>query len=114
MDSLRLKCLAERFEVLHFKSDMIDNATCGRDVGDRLIAFPSKEIQAVSDAWEVRTDEEIRLPRSQRGVERLHVPLLHFDILLVDEMNVVTGDRRRTGLRRSDQFDLHTIGAEKI
>ena len=53
-------------------------------------------------------------PRPQSGVERLHVPLLHLDVLLVDEVNVMRDDRRRVFLIARDQLDLHAVGSEEI
>src|SRR5581483_2047205 len=60
--AFRFERLAERVQVLHFKSDVIDNAAGGGDVRDRLVAFPPEEVEAVSDARQVGANEEVRLP----------------------------------------------------
>ena len=116
--AFRFEPLAECFQILYFKSDVIHGAACGGDVSDGLIAFPAEEVQAVTDAGQVGADEEVGLSRTQSRIEGLHVPLLHFDVLLVDEMNVMGHDRRRvfliTLLIAGDELDFRSIGADKI
>ena len=93
---------------------MIDDAAGRGHVGDRLVAFPSKEVQAVTDTRQIGADEEIRLARTQRGVERLHVPLLHLDVLLVDEVHVVILDGRTALVLVGDELDLRAVGAHQV
>src|SRR6185295_13410558 len=69
LDALRFERLAERLQILHFKSHVIDNAAGCGDVSDGLIAFPAEEVEAVSDARQVCANEEVGLPRTQSRIE---------------------------------------------
>src|SRR5579862_6229866 len=114
LNALRRERLAKRLQVLHFESHVIYHAAGGGDVSDGLVPFPPEKIEAVADAGQVGANEEVRLSRPQSRVKHLHIPLLHLDVLLVDEVDMMRHDRRRVFLVARNQLDFGPVGADKI
>ena len=103
---LASSCFDERFEVLHFESDVIDGASACAD-------GPLRRSEVHRQAGQRGADEGGGIGRGAGGgAERLHVPGLHL-LLRTGEVHVMRHDRRRLCLH-FNELDLHVVRRHRV